>query len=140
MTDDLHALAAGNNNAGGLALVTALTTPSGFKFPAPRALGAYLRGVVQQRESGLLSIAGKPSIVWTWDVAETDEYYAYLSSTYCAGGLSGLVTVRTSTTQAGTYANFNAIMQIKQHGEVERNIEAAWQTTLTATFIKMVAL
>lgn len=140
MADDQHKLAAGNNNTGGLTLVTSLLTTSGYKFPAPRALGSYLRGVVQQRESGLLTIAGKPSIIWTWDVAETDEYYEYLSTTYCAGGLSGLVTLRTSTTKAGTYTNFNAVMQIKQHGEVERDLEASWQKGLTATFIKLVAI
>lgn len=103
-------------------------------------MGTYNVGTLEQRASGLLTVSGKPSLQWVFDVAETDEYYVYLQDTYCAGGFSGLVTIRTPTRQAGSYANYNAIMQLPKLSDVSWDEDAAWQTGLTVSFIKLVSL
>ena len=113
-----YQIAAGNNNAAGLVNVETLADSGGNLLKPPRALGTYQAGEVVPTLSGSIAIVGSAFVVWNWTVLSTQ--LAYLNTTYCAGIYTGLVTIRTVTTQYDTYANFNARMVIPQIAELQR--------------------
>lgn len=116
-------LAAGHNNAAGLANVE--TT-----FGAPFwPLVVWDRGVRFERADSQITRVGFLAFDWQLDVL-TFAQRALLSTTYCAGGDSGLVTVRSwIPAMDGTYANYNGTIQLPDPKEAGPTI-AAWQNAL----------
>ena len=113
-----YQIAAGHNNAAGLANVETLTDAGGNLFKPPSALGTYQAGEVVPTLSGSIAVVGSAFVVWNWTMLTTQ--YAYLKTTYCAGGYTGLVTIRTATEQYAVYANYNARLILPQVGELQR--------------------
>ena len=106
-----YKLAAGHNNAAGLAVVEGVK-PSGdiYAFTYPKSLGTGDPGQRETREDGLDYFAGYLYDEWHYAVM-TRIQRNYLRTTYCASGYSGKVTVRTRV-DAETYANYNAAIHI----------------------------
>jgi hypothetical protein len=103
-----YQIAVGNNNAAGLALVESLVPSGNIAVAGPAANGYRNPGVTRIRANGLSTQSGYLSQLWRM-VFLTYEQYNYLKTTYCGGGYSGLVTVRTHFTNQA-YANYNAVL------------------------------
>lgn len=102
-------IAAGHNNAGGLAALEGTIPTNGTAFLPMTMYPNYNPGQFQIRGNGIFTLGGFATVAWqlgyvTW-IQER-----YLRATYCSAGYSGLVTVRTVTETDGTYANYNATM------------------------------
>lgn len=79
-------------------------------FAGPKVLPLYDDGEEKMRFNRQLFDGGYPSIDWEFGIL----YYPqrdYLSSTYCSGGRSGLVTIYT-TLGSSTFVRVNAVMWI----------------------------
>jgi hypothetical protein len=94
-------IAAGNNNAAGLALINTLTDGNGIKFVMPRALPGQRRGARRKQLNGATTFIGKNSVVMISSVMTVLQYQAVLD-TY-----EGLITIRLAL-DGITYANYNA--------------------------------
>lgn len=107
-----HQLAASYNNAANLRPLEGYT-PAGdsFAFQTFSSWGNYNPGLAVINGDGTITYDGEASTAWQTGFL-TYTQLAYLSDTYCSGGYSGQVTVRTSTTRRNTYANFNAVMHL----------------------------
>jgi len=110
-------LAAGNNNAAGLQV---LIDKIASRAPWPRvALGIqsyqnYDNGIARITGAGTAFVSGFPSIIWRLS-AVTWEQEEYIRDTYCSGGLSGLVTVRTNTNDLPeVFANYDAVLSVNK--------------------------
>ena len=104
-------IAVGHNNAGGLATLEGTIPSGGTPFLPVTAYPNYDPGAFQIRGDGRYTTAGFATIVWALG-AVTWRQERYLRDTYCGGGYSGLVTVRTVAETDGTYANYNATVQL----------------------------
>jgi hypothetical protein len=107
-----HQIAAGNNNAGGLVSINALTDSNSVKFFMPRGLPFRVRGQVRTRLDGTTGRIGFNSIRWV-SAAMTINQLATVYSTY-----EGLVTIRTGLTSQ-TFANYNAVLRMPDEEELE---------------------
>ena len=130
-----YKIAVGNDNAAGLTLVSSLVDGTGEAFYMPNGLGFYSEGNVTTNADGSVSITGFAST--TWRMSMTSTQYDFWRTTYCAGGYSGLVTIRTTTTQYNSYANFNAVMVVPQVADVQRS---GYVYTVDVRMTRMVAL
>jgi hypothetical protein len=132
---DLYALAAGYNVAqGSLALITSITPGGDEAFSMPLVWPLYNPGETKARLSGTLYSSGYASIEWRFGRL-TFLQWDYLSSTYCSGGLSGLVTVYTTLNNKSTYVRRNAIMTLKKPNELTS--EGYWYTRAPVLFTKL---
>ena len=131
-----YRIAAGHNNAAGLVNIEAITT-GGLYFPPVRSRTTYEQGQAVERADGTLTFDGKPTVEWVMQALEP-VMYSYLKTTYCAGGYSGLVTIRTRT-DGTTYANFNALLRLPMPNAL-RSSEAGWYDEVALKFIRMEAL
>lgn len=112
-----YRIASGLNNAGSLVNVENIADGSGRLFFAPEGLGSL--DVNLQRTVGLtVSQSGYEQIVWR--ILMSSEQYVYWRATYCASGYSGNVTIRTTTEQFNTYANYNARMFVPPVAQLNR--------------------
>jgi len=106
-------IAVGNNNAGGLTLITSLTASSiPFIQVAELSTNAYSRGTVKTATSGVDYYAWYKSKTWGSSLLWLPQY-EYLISTY-----EGLVTIRTRLS-GNTYANYNAVLSCGNLDEYE---------------------
>jgi hypothetical protein len=112
-----YKIAAGHNNAGGLTLIGLIVPAGDIAFPEPTARLSYSPGVRRVRLDQQLYVAGFPAQTWEMPFLSLPQYQ-YLKTTYCGGGYSGLVTVRTRW-NAGAYAHFNAVLQVPLEPELE---------------------
>lgn len=130
-------LAAGYNNAAGLANIENITPSGDYRaFTVPDGFASYSPGQSKQRADGLVYTTGYPTVTWRFG-GLTRKQYIYLRDTYCNDGLSGKVTVRTLK-EDGTYGNFNAVMIVPQLPELSRRLGAYEDCDIR--FIRMVAL
>jgi hypothetical protein len=122
-----HQLADGNDNAGGLTLLTAITDSNSVPFPMPRFKGSRNRGIKRARLDGTQGIVGFSSAVWFF-TALTLGQYDLLKDTY-----EGLVTVKIPL-EASTYANFNAVMVVPDEADLTYVRGIRYPTWLGATW------
>lgn len=115
-------IASGNNNAAGL---QALSSVIGGAAPWPenalgiRSYGSYDNGTIRIKGDGTIFSSGFPSLIWTLS-AITFEQEELIRDTYCSGGLSGEVTVRTNTDDDyDIFANYNAVLIVPKLSETE---------------------
>lgn len=131
-----YQLTVGNNNAAGLVNIESITPSGDIPFPSPRARYNYSPGGKVIRGNGTEYRRGFPAQQWHMGTLTADQY-AYLKTTYCAGGYTGLVTVRTRHVTA-TYANYNAVLNIPAEDELESGAFCYFDVVLT--FTRLVAL
>lgn len=95
-------------------------TPTGDRaFKAPKAYGLQNPGMPEKRGDGTIYLRGYASVAWRFD-ALTWKQYEYLKSTYCAGGLSGKVTIYTRTNiTTPTYTRYNAILELPKLADTD---------------------
>jgi len=105
-------VAAGHNNAGGLALVSAIADANGVYCIMPRTLSEV--GLPEQATNGLTRFRGYPSVVLVMPMLVAQ--YVTLLTTY-----TGKVTLRTSLNGGITYANYNAFATLPQLAELDSN-------------------
>jgi hypothetical protein len=101
-----YQIAAGNNNAAGLTLVSSLTDSNGVKLVMPRAWPFHEEGELVIAANATPSYRGFDTQDWLFSVLTKAQYYL-LRSTY-----TGLVTIKTDITNA--FANYNASAWIDQ--------------------------
>lgn len=116
-----YKIAAGNDNAGGLTAITALTDANSVSFVEPRGIPTQNRGLRQTRANGTIARIGKQRQVWTSNllIAQWEE----LVSTY-EGANQGLVTIRTAI-NGTSFANFNAVLTLQDFDEMDYVIFSA---------------
>jgi hypothetical protein len=112
-----YQIAVGFDNTAGLTPVTSITDGS-TNFYEPSALGSFSNGRGGIASDGGLFFDGFKTLVW--NMTMTTKQYVYWRTTYAGGGYSGNVTIRTTTEQSDTYANYNAVMLVPQVNETER--------------------
>ena len=113
-----YRIAAGHNNAAGLTKLGKITPSGDIPFTEPTAKLNYSPGTARLRLDAGIYAAGFKSQEWTLGFV-TLKQYDYLKTTYCAGGYSGLVTVRTRW-NSGSYANYNATLQLPTEAQLEQ--------------------
>ena len=140
-----YQLAAGNNNAAALSpieyiLATYDTARPGFPAIPPRAWGRYDPGTIKVRGNGLLFFAGFATAEWPLGFI-TRVQARGLMVNYASSGYSGLVTVKTRTDNAASYANYNAVMILPKLSDL-RPDQVKWDgyTDYIIRFVRMVAL
>lgn len=111
-----YQLAVGWNNAGQLAGLEGILIANDFlPFKAHRSWGTYSPGEMVVRGDGTVIFDGYPSCQWIFG-GMTRLQLQHLQDTFCNGGYSGKVTLRTATdnvnasTGAPAFENYNAIM------------------------------
>lgn len=111
-----YQIAVGWNNAGALAGLEGVLLANDFlPFKTHRSWGTYLPGESIVRGDGTVVFDGYPSCQWIF-AGMTRLQLQYLQDTYCSGGYSGKVTIRTATdnvntsTGAPAFENYNAVM------------------------------
>lgn len=129
-----YKLASGHDNAGALSSIETILGREGVH---PFPFGTYSPGVMKIRGDGTVYIAGQKTAKWPfrfilWSMHKT------LMTSYCNGGYSGLVTVRTRADDSSTYANYNATMILPLLPEVRT--ESQRFEDYVITFTRMVAI
>jgi hypothetical protein len=107
-----YQIAAGNDNAGGLALVTTLSDGNGVYFKEPQGLDKQSRGLRVYRANGTVARQGHNWVYWTSPVLLAQ--YEYLKDNY-----EGLVTIKTAF-HSETFANYNAVLTLPDFGELDQ--------------------
>lgn len=116
-----YQIAAGYNNAAGLVNIETIKPSSDFLyFWAPVSTDKYSPGIKRVRLDGVRARFGKASTAWPFDLM-TFLQFKYIRDTYCNGGYSGKVTIRTRV-GVNTYANFNAVLDMDEES-LQRKIE-----------------
>lgn len=140
-----HQLAAGNNNAAGLSAIETILAGYGsinnlFPSVPPKTWGTYDPGQLQIRAGGLSTFSGYPTLPWPFGFIIWAQIEG-LKTNFCSGGYSGLVTVKTRTDTHGTYANFNAVINLPKLSDFnERQIKRTGIENYVIRFTRMVAL
>lgn len=117
MSYESYKIAAGYNvGSGSLVNIESITPTNDEPFAAPKALPLYDDGLPAVRGDGLITLRGFAAVTWQFGRL-TFGQYSYLKSTYCGGGLSGLVTINT-TLGGSTYSRMNAVMVLKKPKEL----------------------
>ncbi len=132
---------AANHNVALVSLVNIQTIkPTGDRyFPAPQAYGFGSPGQLGYRLYESLGFRrGFKRVVWLLHVASRPQY-EYLSTNYCGGELSGLVTIYT-TVGKSTYARYNATMSLPAPDEAPGSEFYAFRNGLRIVFLHLVAL
>lgn len=107
----LTSIAAGHNNAGGLALITALSASS-IPFVGVVSIGDNAKGELRVKANSAPSYSGFKSIKWQSSLLWLPQF-AYLRSTF-----EGPVTIK-SPFEGVTWANYNAYLTIGNMDEYE---------------------
>lgn len=108
---DLTSIAAGHDNAGGLALITSLSASS-IPFIETLSVPKPTYGNLRTKANAAPGYDGFKSIQWTSGLLWLPQF-ALLRSTY-----EGLVTIK-SPFEGVTWANYNAILTIGNISEYE---------------------
>lgn len=124
-----YQIAAGHNNAAGLVKIGLIVPSSNIAFTEPVARPNWNPGIQRIRLDTISYSAGYRSQVWSMGFL-TYAQYDYLLSTYCGGGQSGKVTVRTRY-RTTSYANYNATLSVPIPDELQNNGQGYQQVPLT---------
>lgn len=108
-------IAAANNNAAGLALVTALVTSPAIPFAEPRVVPYTWSGTKRvSAGTGRIRRAGFKRLEWHFDILWVVQF-KHLYDTYASLN-DGQVTIRTVFNNV-TWANYNAVLDIGDIGD-----------------------
>ncbi len=133
-----YQLAVGHNNAAGLVSIEGvLPTTDTRPFVAPTIRAGFTQGQMIVRADGTCTFVGFPTLIWTFSWL-TFAQREYLRNTYCAGGWTGQVTVRTRLTAGGSYSNYNATMVLPQPSDGDEQLGRI--ENYRVRFIRMVAI
>jgi len=128
-----YRIAAGHNIALiALTNIETITPPGDTRFVVVNSFGSYDPGAVRVRADGTVYLAGYATVVWRL-AALTFKQYEYLSTTYCAGGVSGKVTIYTRLNSIALYKRCNAILILPKMPELDKRVSAFANTALTFT-------
>lgn len=117
----LYKIGAGYNVASGsLSNIETIKPTNDKYFYAPESYGTYRSGLRKTRLTDLDFFAGYASLIWKFDFL-TRAQLLYLMTTYCSGGLSGPVTINTTTNNLTTYSRLNAVMHLPDLAEAQKN-------------------
>lgn len=116
-------IAAANNNAGSLALVTSLTTTPAVPFMEPLTVPGNFRGVRRVGTLGHSKFAGYKRAEWVFSLLWLVQRN-YLISTYESQN-NGEVTIR-HTFDGLTWANYNAVIQVDEIGNYQPQTETQY--------------
>lgn len=97
-------IAAGNNNAAGLALVTSLSA-SGIPFLEPQSVNKSSYGSLRVKANGAPDYSGYKSLQWVSGVLWLPQF-AYLRANY-----EGPVTIK-APFEGVTWANYNCVLTL----------------------------
>jgi hypothetical protein len=112
-----YKIAVGWDNVAGLTTLEGLTVTDDIQpFIYPKGVKQFDAGIRKTRADGTDYFVGWGSTRWVFGVL-TWRQWAYIKQTFCAGGYSGNVTVRTRTSGL-TYANFNAVLKLPKEIEL----------------------
>ena len=111
-----YKIAVGNNNVAGLINLEDILV--GNRPYIVKGVGNYRQGEPITQANGRVAFIGFPSLQWVLTMM-TRAQYAYLKTTYCAGGYTGDVTI-TTRTDSDSYANYNAVMTLPFTADVEK--------------------
>lgn len=132
-----YQIAAGINNEAGLVNLETVTVVGDTKpFFAPVGYSSFKPGVRKIRSDGTLAITGFPSAYWIIPIV-TRKQWEYVQDTYCNGGYSGKVTIRTRIGRAA-YANYNAVLTLPDPDTLTRRFTVFEDVRLD--FTRMLAL
>lgn len=137
MNDQQEAIAAGWNVAlVSLVPITSITPTNDEVFGGPKSTGLYDPGVSKVAGDGNIFLLGYAAAQWLFSRLTWLQWY-YASATWCAGGLSGPVTILTPlNSQNGTYTRMNAILTLPKPSDLRseyRYQEAVWKFTRLRT-------
>lgn len=133
-------IAAGHDAVGDLEPIEDIIPSGDWRgFVVPDAFATFSPGTIRVRGDGTIYITGYPSTTWLFP-ALSRKQYNYLRTTFCAGGLSGAVTIRTMI-EDGTFDNFNAIITIPDLPSInrQRRGNAFEDVEITYTFLEEAA-
>lgn len=133
-----YQISASNNNVAGLASLEGAAVSGDNPIPPFRGFGGYDNGSAKVRENGTLYLAGYPSCVWYFDYLSFLQY-GYISTTYCGGSISGLVTIKTTLAGSTIFANYNAVLTIKKRSELSWRVGGVFDN-VQLVFTRLVAL
>jgi hypothetical protein len=109
-----------NVASGSLVNIETIRPTNDRLFYPPDTYGSYRSGLRKTRLNGLDFLSGYPSLVWRFDYM-TRAQLRYLMDTYCSSGLSGKVTINTTTNNTTTYSRLNAVMHLPDLAEAQKN-------------------
>lgn len=116
--DEDYRIATGHNvPLVNLAILSSITPVGDLPFPLPKGLPTYDDGKVDPVLNGELQERGYAAATWFFTRLSYAQY-AYLRTTYCAGGLWGLVTIYTQLEGQAAFTCVNAIMHLKKAVEI----------------------
>lgn len=111
-------IAIGNDNVPGLVRVQQiLATGESAYYDAPLAVPGYSPGVRRTTLNGLDYFSGNKSVRWLFGLWSWYQY-EFWSTTYCEGGYSGLVTIRTRVGRRA-FADYNAVCHLPTPAEMK---------------------
>lgn len=110
-------IAVGNNNTAGLVAWEGLVADSIYFYPI-RSYGTYDTGDIKTRLTGVPYFAGVDTLAFITTALTIAQFY-YLKTTYCAGGYSGLVTIKARLDNPSVYANLNATIILPKENDME---------------------
>lgn len=116
-------IAAGNNNAGSLALVTGLTTSPAIPFQEPQTVDKNWRGVRRVGTLGHSRFAGTKRCQWMFSLLWLVQRN-YLIATFESLN-NGEVTIR-HTFDGLTWANYDAVIQVDEIGNYQHVAETQY--------------
>lgn len=111
-------IAAGHNNAAGLANIETLVDSAGRYFNPVKDLLNYSPGLPLIRGDGIVIYTGQISFTWETNLLWLEQWN-YLYATLLSNSTSGLVTVKTRQYTTNTYANYNATLSIGAPNELQ---------------------
>jgi hypothetical protein len=100
-------------------------------------MGNYDHGAFELRGNGTRITSGFALVTWLIGVVSREQHY-YLRTTYCGGGYSGLVTVRTTVGDASTFANYNAVLLLPK--DIDGDYRIKQFVDYPMVFTRLVAL
>lgn len=118
-----------------LTRITSIVVPGTQRFGDPKATPKWDDGEPKIVLDGMVDPVGFQSIVWEFGFVLFPQY-SYLRTTYCAGGLSGRVTIYTNVSGSATYQRLNAIMILKSPAAYQSEY---WYKPVELTFTRLEA-
>ncbi len=128
--DELYAIASGWN-VPQISLTRLIDiSVSGELYAGPKAITFYDDGDIHPKTNRAAFSSGYPNVKWLVGIAYYEQY-TYAKTTWCAGGLSGDVTIYT-TLGGVSFSRMNATLwldkPVQMHGKI-------WYTEMPMTFI-----
>ena len=129
-----YKLAANWNVAlGGLVDITTIVPSGTVAFADPKVLPLYDDGIIKIDGAGNVFVQGYAVQPWFWNFLFYKQY-DYLRDTYCAGGLSGNVTVLVNVGGDASLTRKNAVLVLPKPSDLKG---FPWYHDVTAKFTRL---